>query len=65
MRRLLFVLILLGLIGCSDAPAFTAVVNLSQLEALPDVPATEVKPLRIVVAIISHPGDGRQLRPHA
>lgn len=55
MRRYLFGLILVFLMGCSAAPASTAVVNLSQLESLPDAPATEVKPLRVAVAAIISP----------
>jgi phosphonate transport system substrate-binding protein len=55
MYRVVLFIVLFVLASCSTAPRSTAVVNLSQLEALPDAPATEVKPLRVAVAAIISP----------
>lgn len=54
MRYLLLLLALFVLSGCAT-PQATASVNLSDLQPLPEVDATAVKPLRVAVAAIISP----------
>jgi phosphonate transport system substrate-binding protein len=54
MRYLLLLLAFLSLVGCAAPTAVTS-VNLSDLQPLPEVSATAVKPLRVAVAAIISP----------
>jgi phosphonate transport system substrate-binding protein len=55
MTRFLLFFSLIFLIGCSATSTNTAVIQLSSLQPLPEVPATKVKPLRVAVAAIISP----------
>lgn len=61
--RYFFLLALFLLAGCA-APQATASLKLSQLEPLPEVSATAVTPLRVVVAAIISPS-GAQMKAMA
>ena len=54
MRRLVFLLSLLFLVGCASTPA-GPVIHLSDLQPLPANPAGEVVPLRMAVAAVISP----------
>jgi phosphonate transport system substrate-binding protein len=54
MRYLLLILIFFSFSGCAT-PSAAASVNLSDLQPLPEVSATAVKPLRVAVAAIISP----------
>ncbi len=54
MRHLLLFLIFFSVVGCA-APSAEASVNLADLQPLPQVSATAVKPLRVAVAAIISP----------
>jgi phosphonate transport system substrate-binding protein len=54
MRYLFLLLAVFFLVGCA-APSAVASVNLSDLQPLPEVSATAVKPLRVAVAAIISP----------
>lgn len=54
MRYLFLLLILISVVGCAT-PSAEASVNLSDLQPLPGVSATAVKPLRVAVAAIISP----------
>lgn len=54
LRPFLFFFLLLPLVGCAT-PVASATINLSQLEPIPEVPATEIKPLRVAIAAVISP----------